>query len=350
VSAPKHISHDQRIAEEAAHWIIELEDGEADRSAFAAWLAVSPRHVEEFLLASAVWRAGDGIDPAHRVDVAQLLGQAQDNVKQIDDELMRPSRTLVVRNRMRKALNHRLSAAAALFATLALVWVFVQNHSPQYRTAVGEQRVVKLEDGSIVTLNTRSQIEVRFERDRRRIDLIQGEALFEVAHDTARPFLVFAGAAEVRAVGTQFNVERNAAGTSVAVVEGIVEVKSHLSSGNRDRVSADQSSHPERFSAGEQAHMSEQDQSITRSAADIERVIAWRERKLIFRGDPLAAIAAEFNRYNDRQLVVEGPATSARLVTGVFNADSPDALIAFLQRDPKLSIEARGNSVVIRGP
>ena len=87
-----------------------------------------------------------------------------------------------------------------MLATLALVWVFVQNHSPQYRTAIGEQRIVKLEDGSIVTLNTRSQIKVRFERDRRRIDLIEGEALFEVAHDTARPFQVFAGTAEVRAV------------------------------------------------------------------------------------------------------------------------------------------------------
>jgi transmembrane sensor len=350
VSAPKHISHDQRIAEEAALWVVNLEDGEADRSAFAAWLAVSPRHLEEFLLASAVWRAADGLDHAHHVDVEQWIILARDNVKQIDEDSIGPSRAAGMRNRMRTALTSRLSVAAALLAAVAILWISVQNHPATYSTAVGEQRVVKLEDGSIVTLNTRSEIKVRFESDRRMIDLVKGEALFEVAHDASRPFQVFAGTAEVRAVGTRFNVERSASGTTVAVVDGIVEVRSHLSSGGRDGNSTAQTSLPERFSAGEQAQLPEQGQTITRTVADIDRVVAWRERRLIFRSEPLATIAAEFNRYNDVQLIVEGPATSARLLTGVFNADKPDALIAFLKQDPKLSIESRGTDVLIKGP
>ena len=89
---------------------------------------------------------------------------------------------------------------------------------------------------------------------------------------------------------------------------------------------------------------------IEHATTEIDRIVAWRERRLIFRSEPLASIAAEFNRYNDTQLLIEGPTTTARLVTGVFDADNPGALVAFLEGDPQLSVESRGNEVVIRGP
>ncbi len=347
MSASTYTSTDQRIAEEAAQWLIELEDGGADASAFAAWLHASPRHVEEFLLISAVWRAADGIDDAHEIDIEGLVAQARDNVKRLDDESATISRSFAVRDRMRSALRSRLTAVVAALALLGTLWMGLHDNALDYRTAVGEQRVVKLPDGSIVTLNTRSRIKVRLAEHERSVELIKGEALFEVAHDEQRPFRVLAGATVVRAVGTQFNVYRTRSGTTVSVVEGIVELTSRSEHPTSGTPTADR---PERVKAGEQAQLSAQGEMLQHAATEIDPVIAWRERRLIFRNEPLAAIAAEFNRYNATRLTVEGPATSARRITGVFDADNPGALIAFLQGDPQLTVESRDNEVVIRGP
>ena len=349
VNVSRHPSTDERIAEEAARWLIELEESAADLSGFAAWLEASPRHVEEFLLVSAVWQAADGIDEVRRVDIEQLVAQARANVKWLDEESIATSRTFDVRQRMRRAVQSRVSGAIAVLAVALASYFGFHDSAVQYRTAVGEQRIVKLPDGSIVTLNTRSQIKVRLQKEQRIVELLDGEALFEVAHDVHRPFRVLAGATSVRAVGTQFDVNRAARLTTVAVVQGVVEVTNTPLQRAGD--STDRNiQHPERVVAGEQAQMSAEGELLQHSLAEIDRIVAWRERRLIFRNERLAAIAAEFNRYNEKQLVIAGTATSDRLVSGVFDADNPSALIAFLERDPKLSIESRGKTIVIRGP
>jgi transmembrane sensor len=346
VSASTHSSTDQRIAEEAANWLINLEEDEADLAGFAAWLEASPRHVEEFLLCSAVWRAADRMDEARRIDVMNLVTQARANVLRLDDDAITRSRSSEVIPRVSRVLRSPLSAVAALLAVVAVLFISLHDDALKYGTGVGEQRTVKLSDGSIVTLNTRSEIRVRFEKSQRSVELISGEALFDVAHDTRRPFRVFSDAAVVQAVGTQFNVHRTQSETTVAVVQGIVEVTPRSSS-----VRHDGAPNPaERVIAGEQAQMSVQGTLLQHAPAEIDRVVAWRERRLIFRNESLGAIVAEFNRYNETQMVVEGEATSARLVTAVFDADNPGALIAFLERDPQLSVQSRGDTVVIRGP
>lgn len=333
------VSSDQHIAEEAASWLMDLEEDDADLAGFAAWLEASPRNVEEFLLCSAVWRAADGIDPARRIDVETLLRQANAAVHRLDEDLPHPSSDR--RHRNPRVLRGALSAAAVLIAIVGVLFVSLNDGSSSYRTGVGEQRTLKLADGSIVMLNTRSRIKVRMEKRQRAVELIEGEALFEVAHDQQRPFRVLSGATVVQAIGTQFNVNRSQDATIVAVVEGIVEVAPRSSRTNRA---------PERLVAGEQAQVSEQGKMLEHAAADIERILAWRERRLVFRNESLGAIAAEFNRYNDVQLRIEGAATSARQITAVFDADNPQALIAFLERDPQLSVQSRGSAVVIRGP
>ena len=341
MSASQHKSIDQRIAEEAAQWLIELEDANADLPRFTAWLEASPRHVEEFLVASAVWNAIDTIDDTHRIDVEQLLAGARDNVQSLDAGVPGPRRHDVPR-RAWGPLGNWLIAAVAVLAVGCVLWFGLDNDQAHYATGVGEQRSFKLPDGSLVTLNTRSQIAVRFASEERLVELIAGEAMFSVEHDTQRPFRVLAGGASVQAVGTQFNVHRAADSTTVAVVEGIVQVSPLAEMGPV--------THIERLVAGEQAQVSLQGDVLHHTTAEIERVVAWRERRLIFRDEPLGAIAVEFNRYNDTQLVVEGSATRARRMTGVFNADDPGALIAFLDRDPTLSVQSREGSVVIRGP
>ncbi|MFL6547263.1 MAG: FecR family protein [Povalibacter sp.] len=348
--ASTHITTDERIAEEAANWLISLEEGEADASSFAAWLEVSPRHVEEFLLCSAVWRAANGLDEAGRIDVGNLVAQARANVSRLDDDSVTRSRSVKVPPRVRRVLLSPLSAVAALLAVVAVLFIGLHDDAQRYGTGVGEQRTVKLADGSIVTLNTRSEIRVSLEKNQRAVELVSGEALFEVAHDTRRPFRVFSGAAVVQAVGTQFNVHRTESDTTVAVLQGIVEM-TPLSSVHHDGVASTAAINPpERVIAGEQAQMSAQGMLLQHAAAEIDRVVAWRERRLIFRNESLGAIVAEFNRYNETQMLIEGTATSARLVTAVFDADNPGALIAFLERDPQLSVQPRGDAIVIRGP
>jgi transmembrane sensor len=351
VGASTHSSTDERIAEEAANWLISLEEDEADLAGFAAWLKVSPRHVEEFLLCSAVWRAANGMDEAARIDVESLVAQARANVLRLDDESLTRSSSIEVHQRVRRVVRSPLSAVAALLAVVAVLFFSFHDDALKYGTGVGEQRTVKLSDGSIVTLNTRSEIKVRLEKNQRSVELLSGEALFEVAHDTARPFRVFSGGAAVRAVGTQFNVHRTENETTVAVVQGIVEVTPLSSSVRRDgATNASALIAPERVVAGEQAQVSSQGKLLQHATAEIDRVVAWRERRLIFRNESLGAIVAEFNRYNETQMRIEGAATSARLVTAVFDADNPGALIAFLERDPQLSVQSGGDAVVIRGP
>ncbi|NLG78187.1 MAG: DUF4880 domain-containing protein, partial [Xanthomonadaceae bacterium] len=135
MSASTRLSTDERIAEEAAQWLIDLEDGDADTSAFAAWLQASPRHVEEFLLISAVWRAADRIDEVHAIEIDRLVAQARDNVKRLDDEAITIVRTLNVQQRMRAALRSRLSAAVALLAIVSAVWMGLHDGAASYRTA-----------------------------------------------------------------------------------------------------------------------------------------------------------------------------------------------------------------------
>lgn len=340
----QHSPLDPRIAEEATQWLIELEGNSADEARFTDWLIASPRHVEEFLLASAVWSAVSSIDDARRIDVDQLVARARANVQPLDTGTSSTPR----RRDLPRRMGVWLGAAVAVFAITCVMWLGINAREERYATGIGEQRAVKLSDGSVVTLNTRSAIAVRFADHVRLVELLAGEALFDVQHDPQRPFRVVAGVTQVEAVGTQFNVHRADAGTTVSVVEGIVKV-SPVDAPPNDTVTSSTAS-DQRFKAGEQAQVSPQGTLERRAPAEIERVMAWRERRLVFRDEPLVVIAAEFNRYNTTQLSVEGSATRSRRMTGVFNADEPDALVAFLKRDPVLSVQSREGNVVIRGP
>jgi transmembrane sensor len=110
-----------------------------------------------------------------------------------------------------------VAAVAALF-----LWI-ARDTARSYSTGIGEQRTIQLMDGSTVELNARSKVEVRLTERRRDVALIEGQALFHVAKDKLRPFVVRAGEAEVRAVGTEFDVYKKQAETVVTVVEGRVE-------------------------------------------------------------------------------------------------------------------------------
>jgi transmembrane sensor len=221
-------------------------------------------------------------------------------------------------------------------------------------TDVGEQRSYQLEDGSLVHLNTQSRVKVRYSESSRSIQLLAGEVLFDVAHDSARPFRVTAGPATIQAVGTQFNVYRGPEQVNVAVVEGRVQIEPsepqdgagarfNPGQGHRARESA-----KALLNAGEEAAVEGNGRVVKSTTADIPAAVAWRQHRLVFRSERLDHIAAQFNRYNRTKIEIEGEGLAAQRASGTFNANEPNAFIHFLQEDSSVDIARTVDSILVR--
>jgi transmembrane sensor len=352
------------IAEAAAHWLLELEEAPPQTLRdFAAWLQQSPRHVEEFLLATAVWKTFDDFDVQRRMDIQQLIAEAKHAVRPLTTAVpARPGAAAPTpRERSWRGRAAQIGAAAAVLIIATAFWVFRVGAPYEYMTSRGEQRFFKLDDGSVLYLNTQSRVEVSYSRAARVVRLIEGEAMFTVEHDAARPFRVMAGPTVIQAIGTRFNVYRTRVGTTVSVVEGVVKIAPRASStatevntsaGSASTEDANDLSagqpHSALVSAGEQARVSPAGDVVTRAVPDLAQLVAWRERRLIFRGDSLDEVAAEFNRYNSLQIRVEGSTAKGKHVTGVFSADDPRSFVLFLERDAGLTVTQSGDEIVIR--
>jgi transmembrane sensor len=322
------------VSEQAAEWYVELDEPPHDddvRQRFLAWLKQSPQHIQEFLAIAELERAVAGqsssivelvaeVEAATGRQAVAFLGEpAPDSA---------PAKHRVVKRRW------PLVAWASAAGVAALVLLFVAGmpsvDSPvvSHRTELGEQRSIALGDGSIVTLNTLSEVIVRFDDSRRRVALLAGEAMFEVVPDAERPFIVESGRLSVQVVGTKFSVYRRGESTQVAVVEGLVTATANPESAERVEL------------RGGQGAVFDGDGELHRDATfDLERAVAWTERRLIFENARLADVVSEFNRYNRMQLRVDDSGLADTPVTTVVNAHDVGALVAFLELQPEVRIE-----------
>lgn len=329
---------------EASEWIARLADpaaaDDADRQReFATWLRQSKQNVHAFLAASDAFYRLDGLRSALTPETRRMLEEHSSSVAHI------PGR------RPLENTSHqtwRIAGVAAALATIALgTTLYFQGSRPEleFVTAPGEQRTVKLPDGSLVRLNTRSRLNVRYSSDLRQAVLLEGEALFTVERDLKRPFQVDAGGARVRVLGTAFNVYRRPERVEIAVVEGRVEVFATPTQGS---VKASGVQTPRRLTldAGEEAHVSESDVAKV-AAPGVPDAVAWQQRRLVFRNTPLADVATEFNRYNQGQLRIEGKELQARPLTGIFSADHPQSLILYLSEFRSLKVEPAGKDWIV---
>jgi len=201
-----------------------------------------------------------------------------------------------------------------------------------FETRHGEQLSRRLVDDSVLHLNTDSAVTVRYDKKQRLVTLTAGQADFEVAHDPTRPFRVFAGAAEVVAIGTKFDVRLEGDATMVTVVEGRVAVgpspllkKLGPHSGQN---------HPPRFvqlGADQQIRVAADEWPATPAAVDAQRTTAWLHRQIVFDQEPLERVAAEFNRYAPKPIEIATPALRNLEISGVFATDDTEAFIAFLR-------------------
>jgi transmembrane sensor len=346
---PKEYLHEidttTSITEQASAWWMLLNHGDAtaaDHHAFGEWVARSPERVEAFLQTARLTGALQSGD-LHWPDtpVETLIREAKSA----------PGEVISLPRRLGRRASMQFSALswprrAIIVGALALVGVAAGLSllgAEHYTTSIGEQRSVVLSDGTVVTLNTSSEIKVRMARDHRTVDLLSGEALFEVARDPARPFDVAAGKTTVRAVGTQFNVDRRPSSTTVTVVEGKVAV---FTGNDPGAAPGAQRSGNLPVAAGEQLIVAPN--TISRAArVDPTKVTAWTQRKLVFEHRPLGEVAEEFNRYNRERIDIESPQLREQEITGVFEANNPESFLTFLEKIPDVTVERGGNRRVI---
>lgn len=284
--------------DEAADWIARLGTRTISLDtiqAFAKWRE-DPANAEAYRRAEQLWsRTGEMADDP---DIQAALVQAQ-------------------RRRPRRFGAKQIGAVgltAALAASLA-AGVFFWQGRDTYVTGIGEQRVLQLADGSRVRLDTASKMRVRFTAGERRIELAEGQALFEVAHNPARPFVVSTTDASVTAVGTVFEVRRVGLETRVVLVSGAVDVAQAAAPGTPQRLQPNQQS---AIRAGK----------AKVSTVNAETATSWTTGELTFVDTPLAEAVAEVNRYLAAPIVLEAPAAANTPINGVFRSGDRTAFVS----------------------
>jgi transmembrane sensor len=333
------------ITEQAATWHVPLESHDSKRRPeFWHWVTQSPAHVREALVMGLLQQVLQDLGPDCLVDTDSPAVSWIDNVS--------PSELLP--ETARKGTPTRWMAATtwiAACAVLGLVFFFlsrspnIKSHSQTYATDIGEQRHLTLKDGSTVFLDVQSRLVVQLSA-RERSFYLEGQALFNVAHDPSRPFRVRTPITTIEAVGTEFNV-RTQDVTTVSVLDGVISLYAlHTNTPLRKGNGGAPTRHTQ-LAAGEAANINVKGEITDRTQFDRQTVIAWVQQQLVFSRVPLKDIAREFNRYNPKgHLFVQGDAASLRL-GGVFDATDPSLLLLALAKNPAVVIERDGDDFFI---
>lgn len=314
------------------------------RDEASAWYAkmhgrVTHREVTAFY----AWR-DDSLNDAAYSQIESLAGGVRAHAD--DPRLRAIAQAALRRPRPAKALRTLLqrhpapwiAGLAVAAAAVVGVVVITQPLGQTYRTAVGERRVVALADGSTIALNTDSAVRVRLSRERRAITLDKGQALFAVAHDSARPFIVTAGDTAVRAVGTRFEVYRTGAVVRVILAEGRVSV-------TRANVAT-----PTMMSAGTKLDIA--GKAPARPVPiDVAAATGWTDGRLTFQDAPLAQAVAEVNRYSRKKVVLGPGAPAGERVNGIFDAGDTTAFVKGVAASLDLKSAVRDDGAIeLTGP
>ncbi|HMA00512.1 MAG TPA: FecR family protein [Steroidobacteraceae bacterium] len=334
------------IVAEASAWFVEFRAGDvndAARQRFIEWLRRSPEHIQAYLEISGAWAELPTSDPGGRIDVASLVERARSEADVValspvgaaPPEIPSPSEPSLRRRWPRRVVP--AIAALALLAAVAVRLLGLGDLGSSYSTGIGEQRTIQLADGSTVELNARSRLHVRLTREQRGVTLLEGQALFRVAKDGKRPFVVRAGDAEVRAVGTEFDVYRKETATVVTVVEGRVETYDESGGTGTEAIV---------LSAGEQITVRPHSKTKP-TRTDTQVATAWVQKRLMFEETPLRDVAEEFNRYNRRPLAIDDRELQKLKISGVYSSTDPASLINFLRSQSSIQVIETENQVRI---
>jgi transmembrane sensor len=338
------------VAQRAAEWLIRQRAGELstpEKLELMRWLRDSPRNVQEYL---------------QQVSTLQLLPRALQGLpigEPSNEESRRPETVALLNpprihastsdRRRGIALRNLFGVAAAIAVMAVLLWagLFVLHERSAIHVAHGDQRTLRLEDGSLVLLNSQASASVRYTPTERYI-VLDGQALFNVAKDPSRPFRVVAGQTEIVAVGTQFEVYRQPHATTVTVVEGKVDVVTR--GGGSDGEAHAPASRPVqaiRIGAGEQVKIGPGVERPKTVRADLQVATAWVRREIVSHRRPLGEVADEFNRYLATPIVIESPQLRQTLITGTFSAYEPKTFLGFLREIKGVVVEEKPEAVLV---
>lgn len=300
---------------QAAYWVARLDAPDCtpdERVAFEEWLGRSPgQHLPAWVGADAIHAAAAGLagDDLMRAATRKARREARDSFAW--STRLRPLRWA--------------AAAGMALAVGVLAWR-MQPQAPvqelKYATQVGEQRRIQLEDGTALLLDTLSTVTVRMDDRRREVEVDEGRVQLVVGRES-RPFLVHAGDATIRDIGTTFQVQRDAAGVRVGLIEGAVIVSAAAPAGKVESV---------QLAPGEQVSVDPEAQLEPVRAFDVTVAEGWAQGELVFKEHRLDTLLAEANRYSSTKLVLADPALADITVSGVFRAGNQDALVSALER------------------
>lgn len=338
---------DDPIEEVAANWLTQRAEGlsSAQKRDFERWCRADPRHAAAVARLEAACALLEKM-PLVRAELQPVV-EFPAARRAIAPAKKNPTLRLVI----------GLAAAVALAALGWWQWSRSDLSAQLYATSAGGYERVVLADGSVVELNANTEVRVDFAERERRVALVNGEAHFTVAHDTARPFIVSAGGVAVRAVGTAFNVRLATRAVEVLVTEGKVSLSETGASVHVPSPGLPGAVGPTLLTANERALIVSA--PLKTAAAPpvpiVEKVapealreaLSWQERKLVFAETPLRDVVAQFNRRNRLQVVLGDAALVERPVGGTFAADNVEGFIRLLENSGTIRVERHGEAMVV---
>ena len=361
-----------QIAHEAAQWFVANREGALppdQARAFMQWLQASPEHLAEYLEVAAIAEFAPGAARQDPIALEELLDQlrVQDNVVALaatgaaptipsPAESVAARRTAHVRTR-----RSGFAWGAGIAAVLAVVtvggvlsWSISRADVRSYSTAHGQQGEWTLPDGTRLRLNSESAATIRFDRSKRQVEVVHGQALFNIAPQPARPFEVRAGSHLVEDVGTVFDIYRRAGETTVTVVEGRVHVWT-LPEAAAGRGGARQASRLKPLlqgplvdlGSGQRARISASG-AVARSRVDTRNAVAWTRQEIVFDNEPLAVVVEEFNRYSRVQVRIGEESIGELAVSGTFGIHDEETFRSFLDSLPGVRTETTADGVILR--
>lgn len=361
------------IAEQAASWLVAQSEMPLDAvrtREFMQWLRMSPMHVEEYLTVSRLStkladaaRREQAPWPALVAKESRIVafplswrgaGRGADTLRPAHDVLAGRLVSAVAAMRVRWPVGWVAAFAGLAVAALVVLgtpWPLVGE---TFATRHGEIRTITLPDKSLVTLDSSSAVRVRFDRRARHVEVERGQVYFDIrSHDGPR-FIVSAGAASIRDIGTQFNVRRDDRDTVVTVSAGLVEVSRRggdLGAGRpqTDMTPADLDADVQKamVGGGEQATVTNAGHVTRPQAIDVTQTIAWTKSRIDFKNSSIESVAGELNRYNVTQIAITSDSIRRMAITGVIGVNDVDAFVAFLGGLPGVRVERRGHVVVV---
>lgn len=312
-------TRDDVAAMEAATWFAKRASTTSadDADDFHAWLSADPANRDAYAAAENIWS-----------DLDKIFEES--DFEKSDKAYAPIQHVPAAKPRRAPQWAAALAVCVALFSATLL---FLRSGNETIETSVGVQQTAKLDDGTLVTLNTATRLNVRYGEDERTVRFDRGEALFEVAHDSSRPFVVSVKNHRVRALGTSFVIRSDAKKAWVALIEGSVRVTEGTGAAMV-------------LQPGERLTLSGDEPNLDQP--ELGALTAWRHGELVFDRTPLSEAIFEINRYTDRPIILRDAEARKRHITGRFRVDRSEKFAESVATLYGLEVVRRADSIELR--